>query len=143
MNWSIIYSVDVRSDQDGENFIPTSEEWIVTEEDDEYDETYYEGLPGHHRKLAAFISDEDFRDFLDDILYPVFVENTMGMLGGMTPEGMGLGLMPAWSLSTELYSWNDPLYQNAYVCPFAENDEEYDFLVNLEDIRKWIEEEYL
>ncbi|MGC9384198.1 MAG: hypothetical protein ACP5D6_06335, partial [Kosmotogaceae bacterium] len=99
---------------------------------------------GKHRKWVACLSDKVFRRFLDNTLYPYYVENTIGMLGGMTPEGMDIGLMPAWSLRPD-YIDPDVILQDAYVCPINETEEECEFLksMNYDELGEWIKEEYI
>lgn len=147
MKWSVIYSVDTKPEQKIERFAPEGE-WVLTEEDDCYDLDYlgedYEG--GHHRKYCAYLSDEAFKKFLDNTLYPAFLENTMGMLGSMLEDGMDYGWRPAFSFMPELYQWDDPIDQNAYAFPFPENEQETEFLQSFENedaLKNWIEENYL
>jgi hypothetical protein len=142
MQWSVIYSFDIKADASLDRYNPQQGEWYQTEGDDCFEIPDVE--EGQHRKFVAYLSDQDFHSFVDNVLYPYHVENTMGMLGGMTQEGMSLGLMPAWSLSSDC--WDDNLYwQNAYVCPFPENDAEHHFLISRSEseIANWIKEEYV
>jgi hypothetical protein len=147
MKWSVIYSVDTRADNSLDEFIPTSDEWEMTEGDESYEFVYmddeYDG--GKHGKYVGYLTNNQFKKFLSQILVPSFVENTMGMLGGLVEDGIFLGLMPAWSLSPANYYVNEPFNQTAYVCPFPENDEEHSMLskMNDNDVRSWIEENYL
>ena len=143
MNWSVIYSFEMFNEHRGaiDRYTPHSGEWELTEDDDQF-EGYDDIEEGVHRKYCGFLTDEEFREFLDDVLYPWFVEPTAGMIGGMTPGGMSIGWMPAWSLSPD----GDPyaFWMNAYVCPFPETDEEEAFLTTSEeDVREWIEKEYV
>ena len=144
MNWSVIYSFEMFNEDRGmlDRYTPQRGDWTLTEEDDQF-EGYDNIEEGVHRKYCGFITDEELREFLDDILYPYYVENTMGMLGGMTPEGMSLGMMPAWSLSPD----GDPyaFWMNAYVCPFPENDDEMEFLIGMDEnqLGEWIRKEYV
>ena len=142
MKWSVIYSFDTKAQVSIDRYKPQDGEWYETEGDDRFEIPDFE--EGQHRKYIAFLSDEDLRSFVDNVLYPYHVENTMGMLGGMTEDGMSLGLMPAWSLSPDCWDYN--LYwQNAYVCPFPENDDEHDFLVSRteSEIANWIKGKFV
>lgn len=147
MKWSVIYSIDTLAGNTLDGFVPTSEHWEKTEGDDCYEFDYLGDayLKGKHAKYVGYITDNEFKQFLHDVLVPSYVENTMGMLGGMVEDEIVLGLMPAWSLSAVKYYATDPFYQNAYVCPFPENDKEHNLLtkMNDKDIRAWIEENYL
>jgi len=142
MNWSVIYSVDTTKDVDIDKYLPEDGDWHETEGDEEF---FLDDLEGQHRKLIAFLTNEEFKTFIDHTLYPYYVDNTMGMIGGLTPDGWSLGWMPAWSLSPD-GCWDYGLYdQNAYVCPFPENEEEEQLLKSFDDyqIVDWLKKEYV
>ena len=144
MNWSIIYSYDLLPNTSPEPYIPISDRWIKTEDDDEYDFDYLgdDYVDGKHGKFVAYLTNKEFVDFLNTTLYPDSVESTMGMIGAQLEGGMTPSMLPAWSLSSSYDHYAISL--NAYVCPMPDGDEEITFLQSKDDqqIREWIEKEY-
>ena len=142
MHWSVIYSFDLKKGSSVNLCKPINGKWICTEGNEQFE--YGDIEKGVHRKYIAFLSDTVFKRFLDNTLYPFYVENTAGMIGGMTPGGIDIHSIPAWSLSPDVYDYN-VLWQNAYVCPFPDTNDEHDFLFDTtgKDIKEWISKEYI
>lgn len=148
MKWSIIYEVNGTHGARLGHVLPKQcGKWIRTEYNDQYAYDYLadEGLEiyrnGKHAKWIACISDMNFKKFLDNILLPIEVEDTAGMIGGMGSDGMNLGWMPAWCLRAECFG--DNIFdQWAYVCPEPEDANEKIWLrgMNESELKSWIKE---
>jgi hypothetical protein len=144
MNWSVIYEFELHERHRDwvDRYTPRRGEWELTEEDDQF-EGYEDVTEGVHRKYCGFLTDKEFREFVNDVLYAYHVENTGGMIGAPLDNRMSLGRLPAWSLSPD----GDPyaFWMDAYVCPINENDDETRFLLGMteEQIRVWIKTEYI
>ena len=147
MKWSVIYDFDLEQWVSINGYKPQSGKWEMTEGDEQF-EGWNSGVSneqkGKHRKYIGYITDKAFRLFLDNVLYPYHICKTLGMLGAMFEDGMEVGLVPAFSLSPDIYD-NGVLWQNAYVLPVPENDKEIDFLKEMteDEMITWIKEEYI
>lgn len=120
MQFSIIYSVDVPSDTNINEFAPPNLDLFdETEDDDQYEYEYLEGCweNGSHRKWAGILSREQFDEFIDHCGLMAESTETMGSLGA---PGFGFGWAPAISFTSD-----DPsAIQSAYVTPIPETNRE-------------------
>lgn len=116
MLFSIIYSVDVPSDESIDDYAPpTLDLWNQTEVDDQYDYDYLEGAweNGHHRKWCGILDREQFEAFVEHCGLMAEDTETMGSLGA---PGLGFGVSPAISFTSD-----DPCaIQSAYVTPIPQ-----------------------
>ncbi|WP_417737023.1 hypothetical protein [Rosistilla oblonga] len=100
MLFSVIYSVDVPSDESIDAFAPpTLDLWDETEDDDQYQYDYLEGEweNGHHRKWCGLLDRTQFQDFVDHCGLMAEDTETMGSLGA---PGLGFGVSPAISFTS-------------------------------------------
>ena len=116
MQFSIIYSVDVASDDDVNRLAPPDLDlWDQTESDEQYELDYLEGIwiGGHHRKWAAILDREQFDEFVQHCNLEAEDVETMGSLGA---PGYGYDWAPAINFTS-----HDPdALQSAYVTPMPE-----------------------
>ena len=121
MLFSVIYSVDVPEYEDITRYAPPSVEelWDETEDDDQFEYGYLEGVweNGSHRKWCAVLEREQFNEFVDHC--GLFAEGTETM-GSIGAPGFGYGWAPAVSFRSD-----DPdAIQSAYVTPIPEVERE-------------------
>ena len=121
MQFSVIYSVDVPSDDDVSDFAPPNLDlWDQTEDDDQYEYDYLEGCweNGHHRKWCGILDREQFDAFIEHCGLRAEDVETMGSLGA---PGFGYGWAPAISFTSD-----DPdAIQSAYVTPIPDVHREH------------------
>lgn len=106
---------------------PQCGEWDQTEGDESWDYNYLaeESEPddpasspwynGHHRKWCALLDKDEFLAFIDEWCLS-FEADTMGALGGPTPDGYTLGWMPALAFGLS----DTDCWVSAYVTPYPE-----------------------
>lgn len=123
MQFSVIYSFDVRREQSVEPYNPPKNQrwrlWQLTEGDEQYEFGYLGGSyeKGKHRKWCAWLTRKQFDEFVSHVgVYPENVE-TMGSLGA---PGCGYGISPAISFNGEPDAYGEPIEQNAYVTPIPD-----------------------
>lgn len=120
MLFSVIYSVDVPSDETIDDFNPPSLGlWDQTEDDDQYEYDYLEGVweNGSHRKWCAILTRQQFTEFVEHCGLTAEDVETMGSLGA---PGFGYGWAPAIAFNSD-----DPCaIQSAYVTPIPEVERE-------------------
>jgi hypothetical protein len=127
MQFSVIYSFDVRRSESVEPYNPPASQrrklWTLTEGNKQYDFDYLgEGYEhGKHRKWCALLSREEFDAFVQHVgIYAHDVE-TCGSIGA---PGFGFGCAPAISFHGDS-DWG-LIYQNAYVTPIPEVEPQWD-----------------
>ncbi len=117
MLFSVIYSVDVPADENVNDFAPPklNELWDQTEGDDQYQYSYLEGCweQGSHRKWCAFLTREQFDEFVNHCGLHAEDVQTMGSLGS---PGFDYGWSPAISFNSD----SQDAIQSAYVTPIPE-----------------------
>lgn len=123
MEFSVIYSFDVRRDQSVEPYNPPKNQrrrlWDLTEGNEQYEFDYLgeSYKHGKHRKWCALLTRKQFDEFVSHTgIYPEDVE-TLGSLGA---PGCGFGLAPAISFNGGPDVYGKPIWQNAYVTPLPE-----------------------
>lgn len=107
--FSVIYSVDLFNDRDRfSRFCPKNfHVWSKTEDNREkYDIDLY----SRHRKYVGFLSEKQFKQFLDMDLVFASSTRTMGSLGA---PGLGYGLSPAMLFDNH----ENDILLSAYVTP--------------------------
>lgn len=116
MLFSVIYSVDVPSNEEVMEFAPPDlDQWDQTEGDESFEYSYLEGKweEGHHRKWSAMLNRKQFDAFINRCGLLAEDVKTMGSLGA---PGFGYGWAPAMSFWAD-----DPVaIANAYVTPIPE-----------------------
>lgn len=130
----MIYTFDIPYTFAGDG--PDRGIWTKTEGDDSYPYDYLEGdwIGGIHRKYVACLDKAQFRQFMDQTSLRFETENTMGSLGGPTPDepSGGISLQPAISFDA---SENGAII-NAYITPFwvgqhTPDDDDWDRIVEV------------
>jgi hypothetical protein len=121
MQFSIIYSVDTPADVDVFDYAPPQVEelWDETEDDRQYEYSYFEGRweEGHHRKWFALLTRHQFDRFVECCGLIAEDVQTLGSLGA---PGFGFGWAPAISFRSD-----DPdAILSAYVTPLPETRKE-------------------
>jgi hypothetical protein len=111
--------------------------WTKTEGDDSYEYDYLEDdwIGGIHRKYVACLDKEQFRAFMDVTNLRFETENTMGSLGGPTPDAPGgdYGVQPAISFDGDNETG---AIVNAYITPFwvgahIPDDDDWDRIIEM------------
>jgi hypothetical protein len=117
MLFSVIYSVDVPSNGDVNDFAPPKldELWDQTEGDEEYQYSYLEGRweEGSHRKWCALLTRDQFNDFVNACGLHAEDVQTMGSIGS---PGFDSGWSPAISFTSD----SQDAILSAYVTPIPE-----------------------
>jgi hypothetical protein len=112
--------------------------WTKTEGDSEYEYDYLEDdwIGGIHRKYVACLTSSQFKVFMDQTCLRFETENTMGSLGGPTPDepSGGWSHQPAISFSDD--GGESGVILSAYITPFwvgkhTPDDRDYDRIVEM------------
>jgi hypothetical protein len=118
MQFSVIYSVDCPRSESIVRFRPPHARrlWDRTEGDEQYEFGYLEGNweRGKHRKWAAMLTKDQFREFVEATGLVAEDVQTMGSLGA---PGFGFGWAPAISFTD---NGEDRAILSAYVTPLPE-----------------------
>ena len=116
--YSVILSVDVRRDDDPDEFRPSLGTWDQTEDDRQYDYEHLEDewVGGHHRKWCAVVDEDEWAATVNQLCLEADSTETMGAIG--TPGGPWVG---AWSPAVAFAGMNGTII-DAYVTPFPEDE---------------------
>lgn len=120
MLFSVIYSVDVPSDEDISRFAPPDLSlWDETEDDGQYEYGHLDGRweEGHHRKWCALLTRDQFDEFIEHCRLNAEDVETMGSLGA---PGFEFDWAPAISFTSD----DADAIQSAYVTPVPEIERE-------------------
>lgn len=112
--------------------------WTKAEGDDSFEYDHLEGdwVGGIHRKYVACLDKDQFRAFMDHTSLRFGTENTMGSLGGPTPDEPSGGFSAQPAISFDDDGTEGGVILNAYVTPFwigdhLPDDEDWDRIVEV------------
>jgi hypothetical protein len=122
MQFSVIYSVDVPSEINLDDYAPphVAVLWDETQGDDHYEYSYLEGRwqEGHHRQWGAILTRAEFDEFVEHCGLKAEDVRTLGSIGA---PGCGVGSAPAISFTSN----EEDAIQSAYVTPLPETTKDH------------------